>query len=86
MFNVYYTYEFVERKKEKKGFSCQRYLINDLIGTYETIEEAKKHPSFEKEKEFDKGNYIITKEELIEKIELPPKKIKPKEKTKKKKK
>lgn len=85
MFNVYYTYEFVERKRRKDGFSCQRYLINDLVGTYKTAEEAKAHPFFEKEREYSKGVYTITKEELPKRKELPPKTVKSKEKTKKKK-
>lgn len=81
MFNVYYTYEFVERKRK----TCQRYLINDLVGSYETIEEAKIHSFFEKEGEYSKGVYTITKEELPKRKELPPKTVKSKEKTKKKK-
>ena len=87
MMYVYYVYETVERKREEIGFSCKRYKINHLIGEYDDVVAAKKHPNFEKEKEFADGFYMITPVKQEEKELLPPKtEPKPKAKVDKKKK
>lgn len=66
--NVYYSYDFVERTKIWKGFDCKKYIINKLVGKYNSLEDAKKHPSVVEEKQFPKGNYIFTDKELEERI------------------
>lgn len=85
MMYVYYIYETVERKREEIGFSCKRYKVNHLIGEYEDAAAAKKHPNFEKEKEYPDGYYMITPNKLEERELLPPK-AEPKKVDKKKKK
>lgn len=70
MINVYFVYEITERKREKIGFSCKRYKINHLIGEYEDVDSAKKHPAFEKENEITNGYYLITPTKQEETIEL----------------
>lgn len=66
--NVYYTYDFVERTKIWKGFDCKKITVNKFVGKYDTLEEAKKHPNIEEEKQFPKGYYIFTDKELEEKV------------------
>lgn len=85
MMYAYYIYETIERKREKIGFSCKRYKVNQLVGEYEDATAAKKHPNSDKEKEFPDGFYMISSNKLEEKELLPPK-TEPKKKVDKKKK
>lgn len=72
MFRVYYNYDKIERIRTRIGFEVKHYHVNKKIGEYETIEEAKKHPSCEDEKEYPNGAYLITPEEREELIEYTP--------------
>ncbi len=61
MWKVVYKYEFVERKRVYKGFEVNKIIKEELVDVYNTLEEAKRHPNIEIEKEYFNGYYCITK-------------------------
>lgn len=70
MINVYYSYDFIEHKRIYKGFEALRFKVNKLVGTYGSLEEAKKHPQIEEENKHPNGVYLFTKDTLQEKIPI----------------
>lgn len=59
MYSVTYRYDYVERKRINKGFEVNKIIKEVPVGTYETKQEALRHPNIKEEETYINGVYVI---------------------------